>query len=83
MTCGTIKPTTPDFNPNQAYAVLGYDAASDKVTLWNSHGQDFTPQGAAGPENGCITKHGVFEIPLTQFVKQFSGMAFEVAGGKA
>jgi hypothetical protein len=78
MTCGTIKPTTPELTPNHAYAVLGYDAASDKVMLWNPHGQDFAPHGAEGPENGYVTKHGVFEIPLSEFVKQFSGMAFEV-----
>jgi Calpain family cysteine protease len=78
MTCGTIKPATPDLTPNHAYAVLSYDAAHDAVKLWNPHGQNFTPKAAAGPENGYVTAHGVFEIPLTEFVKQFSGMAFEI-----
>jgi hypothetical protein len=78
MTCGTIKPTTPGLTPNHAYAVLGYDAASDSVRLWNPHGQDFQPKGAPGPETGYATTNGAFQIPLEQFVRQFSGMAFEV-----
>jgi len=83
MTCGTINPTTHGLTPNHAYAVLGYDAASDKVMLWNPHGQDFTPQGTEGPKNGYVTRNGIFKIPLTEFVKQFSGMAFEVPEVKA
>ncbi len=82
MTCGTIKPTTPGLTPNHAYAVLSYDAIGDQVKLWNPHGQDFTPVGAAGPQSGYVTKHGIFEIPLIEFVKQFSGMAFELIGEK-
>jgi Calpain family cysteine protease len=78
MTCGTTKPTTAGLTPNHAYAVLSYDAASDAVKLWNPHGQDFTPHGVAGSENGYVTQRGVFVIPLTEFVKQFSGMAFEI-----
>jgi hypothetical protein len=80
MTCGTIKPTTPGLTPNHAYAVLGYDAASDSVSLWNPHGQNFQPSGEPGPTTGYATANGVFQIPLEQFVRQFSGMAFEVAG---
>lgn len=78
MTTGTIKPTTPGLTPNHAYAVLGYEAASDAVSLWNPHGQEFVPKGKPGKENGYPTKNGIFEIPVPQFVEQFSGMAFEV-----
>ena len=78
MTCGTIKPTTPGLTPNHAYAVLGYEAAGDCVRLWNPHGENFEPKGAAGPDSGYSTTNGVFQIPLEQFVRQFSGMAFEV-----
>ena len=80
MTTGTIKPTTPGLTPNHAYAVLDYDATADLVRLWNPHGQDFKPKGAPGSETGYVTTNGVFQIPLAEFVKQFSGMAFEVAG---
>jgi hypothetical protein len=79
MTCGTIKPTTPGLTPNHAYAVLDYDAASDSVRLWNPHGQNFQPAGPSGPDFGYATTNGVFQIPLEQWVRQFSGMAFELA----
>ena len=82
MTCGTIKPTTPGLTPNHAYAVLDYDATRDAVWLWNPHGQNFQPKGAAGLENGYATTNGVFQIPLEHFVRQFSGMAFELADGQ-
>jgi hypothetical protein len=78
MTCGTIKPTTPGLTPNHAYALLEYDAAADAVRLWNPHGQNFQPKGEPGSENGYPTANGIFQLPLEQFVKQFSGMAFEV-----
>jgi hypothetical protein len=82
MTCGTIKPTTPGLTPNHAYAVLGYEADADAVELWNPHGEDFSPAGAPGAENGYATVKGVFQIPVAQFVRQFSGMAFEVVAEK-
>jgi len=79
MTCGTLKPVTPGLTPNHAYAVLDYDAAGDVVSLWNPHGQNFQPAGAPGPTNGYATTNGIFQISLVEFVRQFSGMAFEVA----
>ena len=79
MTCGTIKPTTPGLTPNHAYAVLGYDVPSDAVRLWNPHGQNFQPKGEPASETGYPTTNGVFQVPVEQFVRQFSGMAFEVA----
>jgi hypothetical protein len=62
--------------------VLDYDAASDTVRLWNPHGDNFQPQGATGPEGGYPMTGGIFKIPLEQFVRQFSGMAFELADEK-
>jgi hypothetical protein len=78
MTCGTLKVTTPDLTPNHAYAVLGYDTKTDLVRLWNPHGQNFQPNGAPSATNGYPTAHGVFALPVTEYVRQFSGMAFEV-----
>ncbi len=82
MTCGTIKTTTPGLTPNHAYAVLGYAAVKDCVELWNPHGENFQPQGEPGPEVGYPTTNGVFQISVEQFVRQFSGMAFEVVAGR-
>jgi hypothetical protein len=78
MTCGTLKPTTPGLTPNHAYAVFRYAAATDAVELWNPHGQTATVKGTPGPANGYPTANGVFWIPVPEFVRQFSGMAFEV-----
>jgi len=83
MTCGTLKTTTPGLTPNHAYAVLGYDTASDSVRLWNPHGQNFHPANTEGVENGYATDEGIFQVPLDHFVRQFSGMAFEVTAEKA
>ncbi|QDU25924.1 hypothetical protein ETAA8_09960 [Anatilimnocola aggregata] len=78
MTCGTLKPTMPGITGNHAYAVLGYDAKFDAVKIWNPYGNDFTPKGEPGPTAGYPRKQGVMEIPLNDFVKQFSSMSFEV-----
>jgi hypothetical protein len=79
-TCGTQKTTTPGITPNHAYAVLGYDEKTDALQLWNPHGDSFKPKGAEGLEYGYTRKAGVFSIPLADFVMQFSGVAFEIAG---
>lgn len=77
MTCGTTTVTTPGLTPNHAYAVLSYDEATDCLKLWNPHGGAFKPKGPAGLTNGYPMSNGVFEISTADFVKQFSGMAFE------
>jgi len=77
VTCGTNKPTTPGITPNHAYAILGYDAASDTLRLWNPHGQKFTPKGAPGLTTGYPTEGGLFTIPLSDFVNQFTGVSIE------
>ena len=77
MTCGTTTTTTPGVTPNHAYAVLGFDAATERLRLWNPHGGSFKPRGEPGLQFGYPMADGVFEIPLLDFVKQFSGLAFE------
>ena len=78
MTCGTLKVTTPGLTPNHAYAVLGYDATTRMVRLWNPHGDAFAPQGEPGPTTGYVKQDGVFAMPLLAWTQQFSGMAYEV-----
>ncbi|WP_435018642.1 C2 family cysteine protease [Tundrisphaera sp. TA3] len=77
VTIGTTRPTTPGLTPNHAYAVLAYDRDADIVRVWNPHGSSFTPKGTPGPEHGYTRVDGVFSIPLTELVRQFSGLAFE------
>ena len=77
ITCGTGKTTTPGITPNHAYAVLGYDAKTDAIRLWNPHGDSFTPKGTPSLLSGYARVEGRFSVPLSDFVQQFSGLAFE------
>lgn len=70
----------PGVSPNHAYAILGFDEASDRVKLWNPHGNTFKPKGAVGIEHGYATKGGIFEVPLDEFVRVFSAMTVETDG---
>lgn len=67
-------------NGKHAYAIFGFDLASDRITLWNPHGNDFSPRGPEGVENGFARKDGVFTIPLALFAQAFSRVYFEKAG---
>jgi len=77
MTCGTLKTQVPGITPNHAYAILGYDEASDTIRLWNPHGDDREVKGEPGPEKGYPMTDGVFQMPLSVFVHEFSGTAYE------
>ncbi len=81
MTCGTLKTTIPGITPNHAYAILGYDPATDLIRLWNPHGDTRAVKGEPGPKNGYPLRDGIFEMPLTVFVKEFAGTAYEVVAG--
>lgn len=84
VTCGTASGVTvPNVNGNHAYAVVGYDATTDEIALWNPHGQSFTPKGGKpGPGTGYPTKNGQFRMPLPDFVRAFAGVAFETPPAK-
>ena len=47
-------------------AVIGWDAAADKVTIWNPWGNTIEPKGT-GPNAGYKTVNGVFTMPLDRF----------------
>lgn len=57
------------------FAVVGVDEKS--VHLWNPWGNDFTPTGEPGLENGYPTKDGRFSVPLDHFPRIFDTMYFE------
>jgi len=78
MTCGTLKTSIPGITPNHAYAILGFDSAKDVIRLWNPHGDTTQIKGEPGPKNGYPMADGLFEMPLTVFVKEFAGTAYEV-----
>lgn len=78
MTCGTLKTTIPGLTPNHAYAILSYDSVTDIIRIWNPHGDTSDVKSEPGPKNGYPIKDGIFELPLTVFVKEFSGTAYEI-----
>lgn len=82
VTTGTTSPKMPGILGGHAYGVLGYDAATDGITVWDPHGDDFTPKGEAGPKSGYPRKDGVCTMPLEVFASQFAGLAFEILPGK-
>jgi len=67
----------PGINRSHCYAVIGYDATSDTVQLWNPHVNNFKPKGPDGPEFGYTTIEGRFSIPMVVFENTFSGVAIE------
>lgn len=76
-TCKEKETMPPGVNPSHAYAVLGYDAATDRVTIWNPHGNTFKPKGEAGLKNGWPTRGGKFEMSLTDMTRVFRGFVYE------
>ncbi len=76
--CGTGRSTQPPgIAGHHDYAVLEYDAAADRVLLWNPWGNTFVPRGRPGLEHGYATEHGQFRMPLTEFVRIFEGVFYE------
>ena len=72
----------PDGIPTaHAFGVLGYDASAQSVTVFNPWGNDFTPIGLAGFRNGYPTSHGVFQVPLGDFVRIFTLLVYEAGEG--
>jgi hypothetical protein len=68
---------TPGITPGHAYAILGYDKETDLVRVWNPHGNNFTPKGPDGLQNGYTTKSGQFDIPLRDLLHIFRDVTFE------
>ncbi len=66
----------PSLARMHAYAVLGYDVATDLVTIRDPHGQTFAPKGSPGLTNGYAVSRGVFQAPLGEVVQFMSGFAF-------
>ena len=80
VTTGTNKPSMPGLRGGHAYGVIGYNEATDEIRVWDPHGDAFTPKEAPGSDAGFPRKDGICAMPLTVFVKQFAGLAFELIG---
>jgi len=74
---GKTKDLPPHVPHGHAFAILGYDDKNDLVHVWNPWGNNFTPQGPDGLENGYKTQTGQFFVPLKEFVEIFNVINFE------
>jgi hypothetical protein len=74
-TPATNVPTS--ISPRHAYAVFGFDAQADTITLWNPHSSNFTPKGPEGLANGYARKDGLLTLPLTDYARIFRGISIE------
>jgi hypothetical protein len=77
LTAAMLPKLPPDINSKHSYAVLGYDAKTDMLTIWNPHGQTFKPKGPDGLQNGYTTTHGEFHVPLKEAYSFFTEFYFE------
>ena len=59
------------------YGVLGYNPADRMVTVFNPWGNRVKPAGPPGLVNGYPTEHGIFEVPLGEFIQVFAGFTYE------
>ena len=72
------RPAPPAVGGGHVYGVLGFDEKTDRVTLWNPMGINFSPTGSEGLENGYETKNGIFSMPLIEFLQVYSGIGIEL-----
>lgn len=80
VACSTAQEALPKgIAPRHAYAVLGYDPATDELQLWNPHGNNHAPKGEKGLKNGYPTKAGRMSIPVADFVRIFRNCTMETA----
>jgi hypothetical protein len=59
------------------FGVLGYDAGRRMVVVFNPWGNHVKPAGPPGLVNGYPTQHGIFEVPLSEFIQVFGGFTYE------
>jgi Calpain family cysteine protease len=59
------------------FAVLSYDASRHVVRMFNPWGNKHQPAGPPGLENGYVTEHGFFEVPIGEFLQIFGGVEYE------
>jgi Calpain family cysteine protease len=71
------KPLPRGFAHGHVYGLLGYDPVARTVMVFNPWGNGFKPKGPPGPVNGYPTNHGIFQMPLADFVQVFGGFTYE------
>jgi hypothetical protein len=60
-----------------AFGILEYNPTTRVVRMFNPWGNHVKPTGPPGLVNGYPTEHGVFEVPLGDFIQIFGGFTYE------
>ncbi len=60
-----------------AHAVLGFDAATDRVRVWNPWGNSFDPESMSGLAGGFTVADGEFSLTVPEFVRVFECVSVE------
>ncbi len=82
-TLGTSTAPLVNLPKHHIQALLGFDPERNMLRVWNPWGDDFTPHGEPGPQNGYPRRHGVFEIPLDAAHRGFASLVVEVSDAPA
>lgn len=77
VVAGTDKKIVPGIPDEHEYAILAYNDKTEMLHIWNPWGDNFTPKGSDGLQNGYTRRNGEFDIPLRDFVKVYSEITFE------
>jgi hypothetical protein len=80
VTAGKLKrglKLPPQIIYGHCWAIVGYDSKSRTVRIFNPWGNEFTPVGPPGLVNGRAVHHGVFEMPLPEFLQVFQKINYE------
>jgi hypothetical protein len=77
-TSGEGKSQLPPKIPHgHVFGVLGYDSTRHIVHVFNPWGNNVTPAGPPGLSNGYVTRHGMFDVPLGEFIQIFKALTYE------
>ncbi|MDB6065233.1 MAG: hypothetical protein JWR26_1441 [Pedosphaera sp.] len=77
-TGGDKTKTLPKGVPHgHVFGVLEYSPATHMVRVFNPWGNHFKPPGEPGLVHGYVTQHGIFDVPLAEFMKVFGGFTYE------
>jgi hypothetical protein len=63
----------PGMVSEHVYAILGYDAKSDTIHMWNPWGDSHQPKGPPGPSIGYATENGHFHMPMRDLLNNVKG----------
>ena len=69
----------PGIASGHAYGVVGFDPATDLVSVWNPWGNHFEPTGAAGTAHGYPTQAGTFTVPLKELITVFTTLYIQTS----